>query len=610
MGDMSAASVVIETDLLIAGAGPAGASLACFLSRSPYNLKGVMISNIASTSPEPRAHVTNSAALECLRDIELEQICLKTATSNAHMANVRWSHSMTGEEYGRIRSFGNDPARRGEYECASPCCHVDLPQTKLEPILCQRATLEGWQMRFSTSIVDFTRDTSTSPPTIVSTLHDSLLNTSLQVRSRYLFGADGARSQVMRTLDIPLVKEPGQGLAINILVRCDLSNYMKYRTGNLHWVFQPEKEYPPFAFTGVVRMVKPWDEWMFIFLPLPGVEWVEPSQEQYMKRVRDFIGKDDIPAEILDISKWKINEIVASSYSAEHQQIHCLGDAVHRHPPFNGLGSNTCVQDAFNLAWKIAYVTSNRAGHDLLQTYTAERQPVGVSVVTRANQGMRDHTPIWDALGVALPTIEERMKTFNTLRQPTAEGRARRQALKNAVRATAHEVLALGIEMNQRYNSRAIFTADERQAGRSPPPWPEDDILHHRISTYPGHRLPHVWLNKRTPGERISTIDLAGHGAFCLLTGIGGEDWVRAASEAGKKLNVEIRPYTIGWMCDWEDVYGDWEDKREVEEDGCVLVRPDRFVCWRAMDCPGTGDGSDQACVEKLSQVMRSVLCL
>src|SRR5947209_13662549 len=64
----------------------------------------------------------------------------------------------------------------------------------------------------------------------------------------------------------------------------------------------------------------------------------------------------------------------------------CLGDAVHRHPPFNGLGSNTCIQDAFNLAWKVAYVHKNLASPSLLESYNAERQPVGLGVITRANQ--------------------------------------------------------------------------------------------------------------------------------------------------------------------------------------------------------------------------------
>ena len=134
--------------------------------------------------------------------------------------------------------------------------------------------------------------------------------------------------------------------------------------------------------------------------------------------------------------------------------------------------------------------------------------------------------------------------------------------------------------MNQRYESSAVYVKDEADARRPPP---EDAVLEHQITTYPGSRLPHVWLNKRTPVEPISTIDLAAHGAFCVLTGIGGDAWKQAAAEASKTLGVKINAYSIGWKQDWEDVYGDWAGIREIEEDGCVLVRPDRTIGWRSM---------------------------
>lgn len=608
----------ITTDFLIAGAGPAGASLACFLSRAPYNLKGIMIAAQPSTSLEPRAHITNPAALECLRDIDLEPLCLARATAGDNMLHTRWCHTMTGEEFARIPSWGNDPARKGDYEAATPCRHVDLPQTEFEPIMCHRAAEEGWQVRFSTTFLTMREDKSTTPPTILSTIRDEVTHREFVIRSRYLFGADGARSQVMRTLQIPLIRKPGQGLAWNVLVDCDLSTHMKVRTGNLHWVFQPERPYPDYAWSGLIRMVKPWHEWMFIIFPLPDKPYVEPSREEWMRRVREIIGDDSIPAKILRVDKWNINEIVAEYYSyppsspppnnkiEEPQPVHCLGDAVHRHPPFNGLGSNTCVQDAFNLSWKVAYVHLSLAGPGLLTTFSPERQPVGVGVITRANMGLRDHTPVWDAMGVALPTVSERMAVFNELKAPTAAGRARRKRLHETIRGTAHEFHGLGVEMNHRYEmskGAAVVSDDEPHA---PPAWPDDPILYHKVTTYPGHRLPHAWINTRLPGKQISTIDLAGHGCFCLLTGIGGDAWKAAAKQVSEELGLDkagvgIRAYSIGWCQDWEDVYGDWEERREVEEDGCLLVRPDRFVAWRSSellpDCTG-----------RLREVMRRLL--
>ncbi|TKA81593.1 hypothetical protein B0A49_00365 [Cryomyces minteri] len=401
----------LETDLLIVGTGPAGASLACFLAS--HGLKGVMISAAPGSADTPRAHITNMAALECLRDIGLEETCVKGAVKGDFMRHTRWCRTMAGEEFARIYSWGNDPRRK-----------------------------------------------------------------------------------------IPLVKRPGQGLAINVLVKVDLSHVVENRVGNLHWVMQPDEDHPAFGWTGIVRMVRPWNEWMFILFPAPGagVEF-ETSGAEYLVRVKQLIGDDSIPVEILGVSKWFINEIVAEYYSDGN--VFCLGDAVHRHPPLNGLGSNTCVQDAFNLAWKIAYVMKGLAQPALLDSYSAERQPVGHGVITRANQGLRDHAPVWEALGMMDPSLEVRKQQFAELASASEQGVARRARLQAAVEGTAHEFHGLGIEMNQRYDSDAVYPLDEGAR----PPLPEDPVLQHDITTYPGSRLPHAWLNtrlQRTPGSTFS----------------------------------------------------------------------------------------------------------
>lgn len=585
----------IETPFLIVGAGPAGSALACFLAS--YGHTGIMISAASGTAKEPRAHITNPAALECLRDIGLEEDVKKVGTTEDHMEHTRWCHDMAGEEFARIHSWGNQPDRKGEYDAASPCRHVDVPQTMLEPVLVRHATVHGWKVRFDTVLVKYERDSPTSP--ITSTITDSLSGKTYQIRSKYVFGCDGARSQVMRQLGIPLIKEPGQGLALNVLVDVDLHKHLEHRTGNLHWIFQPEVEHPPWGWSCLLRMVKAWHEWMFILFPQPGFKNfdVEPTIAEYEKRIREFIGDDSIPIKVMESSKWRINEIVASRFSDGN--IFCMGDAAHRHPPFNGLGSNTCIQDAYNLAWKIAYVEQGLADPALLDSFNAERQPIGAGIIQRANQGLRDHIHVWEALGATPADLEERKRQHAELSAPTEAGRQRRKRLQEAVKYTEHEFGGIGIEMNQRYESGAVVFADEKEARRPPP---EDPVLQYQLSTYPGSRLPHVWINKRTPIKApISTIDLAGHGAFCLLTGNGGEKWKQAAAEASKSLGIKINAYSIGWLEDWEDVYGDWTRRRETEEDGCVVMRPDRTICWRSM-------GMREDCNSALLDVLKTVL--
>lgn len=245
---------LISTDHLIVGAGPSGASLACFLAQ--HSLSGILISAAPGTTTQPGAHISNAAALECLRDIGLEESILKVASPSHTMQHTRWCYSMAGEEFGRVYAWGNDPKRRSEYEAASPCGHVDLPQTELEPILVKKATDSGFSARFKTTFLSFTEEEGGR---IVSTVRDGLTGLEYRIRSKYLYAADGGRSQIVRQLDLPLIKQPGQGLAINVMIEADLSKLMDNRTGNLHMVMQPDQEHPAWGWWAVLRMVKPWN---------------------------------------------------------------------------------------------------------------------------------------------------------------------------------------------------------------------------------------------------------------------------------------------------------------------------------------------------------------
>ncbi|KAE8361000.1 FAD binding domain-containing protein [Aspergillus caelatus] len=588
----------LEVDCLIVGTGPAGSSLACFLAY--HGLKGLMINSAPGTADTPRAHITNMAALECLRDIGLEEEIMRVGNADGAMQHTRWCYSMAGEEFARLYSWGSDPRRKGDYELASPCLPIDLPQTLLEPILARHAVLHGFDTRFNTSFVNFTED---EHGRIVSTVHDDLLQHQYTIRSKYLFGADGARSRIMKQLQIPLIAQPGKGVAINVLVKADLTNLMKTRMGNLHFILQPDRPHPDFGWLCIARMVKPWHEWMFILFPHRKLWDAKPSNEEYIQHIRSLIGDPSIDVDVLSVAQWNINEIVAESYSRKN--VFCLGDAVHRHPPMNGLGSNTCIQDAYNLAWKIAYVEKGLAGPGLLDSYSIERQPVGKSIVTRANEAFEHQMQVWEVLGLLTEDTEARQRAMQELSQSTPAGAARRKAFNTAIETCRHEYHGLGIEMGQHYIGNAIYHDDEPVDTRpSEGPNTSDRVLHYVPSTIPGRRLPHVWLDVACPRGMISTQDLAGKGTFCIFTGPGGENWKAAATAVSQKLSVPINVFSIGFRQDWEDVYMEWARVRGVEESGCVLVRPDRFVGWRCQDSLDSKD----TCKQKLEKVLSAIL--
>jgi 2,4-dichlorophenol 6-monooxygenase len=260
-------------------------------------------------------------------------------------------------------------------------------------------------------------------------------------------------------------------------------------------------------------------------------------------------------------------------------RVFCVGDAVHRHPPTNGLGSNTSIQDSFNLCWKLKLVLEGHAAPSLLETYSAERQPVGKQIVTRANKSIGDFPPIFEAVGLVASTDPaEARKAIAARKAPTAEGKARRKKLYEAIANKSYEFNCHGVELNQRYGSTAVVSD-----GTPMPAFTRDHELYYQATTWPGAHLPHVWVEHQ--GQRKSTLDLVGKGRFTLLTGIGGDGWKAAAAAIGKSYGLPVDVVTIGPQgCDALDIYADWYRQSEVDEDGCVLVRPDMYVAWRARE--------------------------
>jgi 2-polyprenyl-6-methoxyphenol hydroxylase-like FAD-dependent oxidoreductase len=151
---------------------------------------------------------------------------------------------------------------------------------------------------------------------VIAEVQDRIFGTIQKIRCKYLFGADGARSRIVQQLELPLSSKPSQGIALNVLIRADLSHIMKNRIGNLHYVIQPDEEMPDFAAFSIVRLVKPWYEWLIIMMYKPTCpEEYMPSPEAVLHHVQHVIGDNSISVEVLRINKWIINETVAEIYS-------------------------------------------------------------------------------------------------------------------------------------------------------------------------------------------------------------------------------------------------------------------------------------------------------
>ncbi|MER5794355.1 FAD-dependent monooxygenase [Streptomyces sp. NPDC001980] len=552
----------VVTDVLIVGSGPAGASAA--LALSTYGVPNMVVTRYASLADTPRAHITNQRTMEVLRDLGVEQEALARATPQHLMGNTTFCTSLAGEELGRVRSWGNEPLVQAAHDLASPTVMCDIPQHLMEPVLVDAAVARGTVFRYSTVYKSFTQDADG----VTVTVEDRVRGDEYTIRAKYLIGADGGRSKVAEDAGLPMGGQMGVAGSVNIVFDADLSRYTAHRPSTLYWVLAPGATVGGIG-AGLVRCVRPWTEWLIVWGYDVTAGAPDLTTEYSESVVRQLVGDDDIEVTVKSSSAWTVNEMYAETYS--NGRVLCAGDAVHRHPPSNGLGSNTSMQDSYNLAWKLKLVLDGTADPSLLDTYTAERAPVGRQIVTRANKSIGETAPIFEALdGLAPQTPEQLWANIAARKEPTEAAEKQRARLRDAIAHKVYEFNAHGVDLNQRYASDAIVPD-----GTPDPGFARDPELYHQPSSRPGAKLPHAWITSGT--RTLSTLDTVGRGRFTLLTGIGGEGWVRAAAAQ----DLDIATVVVGPGQEYEDPYGDWARLSEVSDSGALLIRPDGYVAFR-----------------------------
>ena len=261
--------------------------------------------------------------------------------------------------------------------------------------------------------------------------------------------------------------------------------------------------------------------------------------------LRIALGFPEIKIDIKGILPWEATVRVIERM--QHGRIFLAGDSAHQMPPWAGQGANSGIADAHNLAWKLAAVINGQASESMLETYEAERIPVG-RLAAEASAGAADETGL----------ISTKKNVTNAM------------ALLKRLRYMAGYRYA--------YASKAICAEDTSPLGGiSWRPWTLPSLFL-SIDGSPGNRVPHIWVEYQ--GKRISVLDSCGK-TFVLLAGAEGGLRVEAAKKVSSILSVDIAAYTTGSEGGLISPKGQLESAAGISARGAILVRPDDFVVWR-----------------------------
>ncbi len=472
-----------------------------------HGIRALTVEHHRGTAIHPRAALISQRTMEVLRTVGLEGIVREQSeTQFLQDGAIMAVETLAGKELAWFIANMNEGIRD-----VSPTIRLFITQKLLEPLMQRRALKLGADLRFATEMVSFEQDATG----VRAVIRHRDTGETQNIRARYMIAADGARSGIREKLDIAM---QGTGIfskSITIYFRAPVGPLLRDRNLSVIYVYNP-------SVRGFFRIEKPYNTGFLVAnttgdMAHPNSDLWDLDHQQCEQLVRAGLGDDSVPIVVDDVMKWHGRADTAERYQVN--RIFLAGDAAHCLPPYGGFNGNCGVQDAHNIAWKLAAVLKGHAGAGLVDTYAVERHPVGAFTAQQAY----------------LRYVLREAKYLTTEGLPAMEN-------------------DLNVELGYRYHSSAVI-AEPDDDGR-PHEHPRD------AKGKPGSRAPHLWLEPNR-----STLDLFG-AKFALLGGPDAGDWLTATDA----LDVDAHKITNADFC---DAYG-------ITPQGAVLVRPDGFVAWRA----------------------------
>ncbi|KAK4901213.1 hypothetical protein LTR27_001770 [Elasticomyces elasticus] len=560
---------VLETPVLIIGSSMVGMTLSALLAKHGI-ADCLTIEKHSSTAIHPRAALFHPRTMLIYRELGLyEAMKAESYKHYNELAGLYTVETLAAQDFGTWMKDINEGL-----EDISPTPRMFLTQQMFEPLLREHATTHGARLQFSTELVDFQQDAEG----VMAVIRNVETGVEQRVRAKYMVACDGNRSLVRDQLGIAM---QGHGLlsdSVTIYFRADLSRFVEGRYNGVIYVNNDE-------IRGFFRLDKTGREG-FLVVNTAGKQGTEESRhpgkditnERASEILRAAIGAD-VGFEITLLSPWRAVCDVAERFQID--RVLLAGDAAHTVTPHGGFGGNTGIQDAHNLAWKLALVLQGKAGLQLINTYEAERWPVATKTVNQVFERYIIRT------APELQTEDLEME---------------------------EEIPEPWLELGYQYHSRALTTTglpnglvatdpatSKAQAGT---------MARHAMLWTTDPKADEAGNWESTEPKPIA--DFLGHG-YVLLCGHKAIDWVRAGRNMnrGSKSEGERLPELSVHRLSPAIANKTFYEKYQMTPQGCVLIRPDGFVAWQdgaAKEHDAQGAWALQP-EDKLRDVLERILC-
>jgi len=530
MNDAMSTRDDVQVPVLIVGGALVGLSMSLFLAWQ--GVPSLLVEKHPAPARLPRVRGHNARTMEVFRILGLEEAIRATRSPMASKHGLIRVESLAGRELARLDEGGQE-----DFSAFTPTTGCAISQDQLEPLLIEHARKLASDIRFNTEMLSFEQDATG----VCAVIRERSTRQTWRVRTQYLIAADGGHSSICEALGIE-TQGPGtlaHSLAMHF--EADLHEALRGRNFFLYYISNPRL---PDGQGGLMPLDNE-QRWSFgtPIHPERGERREDLTDEHCIELIRIATGVPDLEVTLLPVYPWDSTKVGIWELQARHaeryrqERVFLMGDAAHTVLPAGGFGATTGIQDAFNLAWKLALVLSRKADARLLDSYEEERLPIGKLAV-------------------------EQTLLRNSYRVGTGE----RTFLDDA------EML-----FGYRYQSSAILS--------------ESTSIHAELPQHPkalcgepGTRAPHLRLQRN--GTYLSTIDLCG-GKWSLLVGAKAAGWNEEVHRVAQDMDLLIAVHSIGAQAEWRDVEGRFEECYGIGATGAVLVRPDGFVAWRS---PGRVD--------------------